>query len=149
MVVGIKLQKHPHNIFIGSLVQFLYLFTYSQSKTMEYVCDFSFLFDVDGKRMMKGASVVPIYVNAVGHWITSPPYPFRQLNLQLRRKNNKETLQQHHLHWNYGETPIDELQDHLVQLLFDSTRIFLHGQVKVDIMKKLLPNHDNIIDLPH
>ena len=114
---------------------------------MKYVCDFSFLFDAEGKKIIKEASVVSVYTNSVGHWITSPPYLFRTLNLQLRRKNNKETLQQHHLHWNDGETELIELQDHLVQLLFDSTRIFVHGQVKHDILKKLLPNHNNIINL--
>ena len=88
---------------------------------MEYV-DFSFSLEVDGKRIIEEASVVPIYANAVGHWVTSPPYPFRQLNLQLSRKNNRKTLQQHHLHWKDGETPIDELQDYLVQLLFDPTQ---------------------------
>ena len=118
-----------------------------KSLKIEYVFVFSFLYDSNDQILIQEASVISMYLNSIGHWTTSPPTPFKQLSLQIRRQNNKKTSKTHFLHWNYGETPIEDLKVILTQLLFDTTRIFVYGVLKVSVMKSLLPNHHNIVNL--
>ena len=115
---------------------------------MEFVVDFSLLYDIFGKpTIIKEVSVVSLYSNTIGHWLVRSPYPFMRLNLQVRRKNNKETLKTHYIHWNDRDILPSDLEAALISTLIDSTRIFVYGSEKVTISQKLLPNHNNIINL--
>ena len=114
---------------------------------MEYVVDIVFLHNAEEKLVVKEVAIVSIFTNSIAHWIVSPSTPFSSLSYKLRHRNNKKTLSQTNLHWNDGQSSWAEVKSALITLLYDSTRIYVHGQEKESFLKILLPFHNNIVDL--
>ena len=105
---------------------------------MEIVIDIQGFRGADEKFIPKEVAVVAINAPIIGHWIITPPYPFDDLPVKSRRKNNWLSLNYHGIEWFDGETDLECFTIQLREISRQVLRIYTRGQEKAHYLRRLL-----------
>lgn len=111
---------------------------------MIVICDVQFFRNNDKSIILKSFSCCELFNSndIIDHFVFKPPFPFSDLNLTRRAEARHVTHFYHHINWDEGFIPYNDMSALLRSYLSNATEVIVKGDEKVKFINSVL--HKNL-----
>lgn len=104
-----------------------------------YVCDIQFFRNNDKSIILKSLSCTKLFNDEViDHFIFKPPFDFNDLNLTRRAEARHVSTFYHHINWNEGFIPYNDMIELVRSYFANATEILVKGDEKGKFLNSIL-----------